>query len=98
MDIGQSVGIVVIAGLVVRELTQLVIEGLRIQSRAARLLLSVVFTVAVAGAVHLGGFREWSEGLIGSIWAAAWGAHTLKVFARGPEWELTELSSRGGEG
>lgn len=84
MDIGQSVGIVVIAGLVVRELTQVVVESLRIRSRAQRLLLSVLFTVIVAGVVEVAGLGEWSEELIGGIWAAAWGAHTVKGALRRP--------------
>lgn len=74
----EPLHIPVIAGIVVRELTQLVIDYWHIESRSAKLLLSVLFTVVMAALLVAAGLASWSEELIGAIWATAWTAHLVK--------------------
>ncbi len=79
----QAFGIVVIAGVVVREVTQLLIEWLKLDQRGAKILLSIGLAVIATGLVAWAGWGEWSGEAVGAIWAAAWGAQALKSIGNG---------------
>ena len=81
----DAIGVIVIAGIVVREATQLVIDALGEpgKKRSVKVLISIVFALIAAGLVHLTGWQQWSEGLLGGIWAASWGAQALKTVGNG---------------
>ena len=79
----ETVGIVVIAGLVVREATQMVIERFKIEARGPKVLLSVLFALAGTYLVSLSGWGEWSAETVGAIWAASWSAQAVKSIGNG---------------
>lgn len=76
----ETVGVVAMAALVVREATQMIVERFGVKARLWKVLISMAFTVVAAYAVHLTGFGAWSEDLIGAIWAGAWIAHLAKTW------------------
>ncbi len=79
----EVVPVVIILGLAVREATQLLIEGFKLEKRGPKVLISLVLSVAGAGLVHLCGWQQWSEQLVGAIWSAAWLAHKLSDLGNG---------------
>lgn len=79
----QSVGIIVVAGVAVREATQLIVEYFGLTGRGPKVLISIVLALAAAYLVALAGWDQWSDTLVGGIWTAAWGAHALKSMGNG---------------
>lgn len=77
----ETLGIIAVAGVVAREITQLVVKKLGWEdSDSIKRLVSVGVAVGVAGVVAATGLREYDEALIAGVWAASWAAHTLKQF------------------
>lgn len=79
--------VVAVLGIGVREITALALEqlakALKVKpkdlTRSAKLLTQVVVTVGVVRIACWASGTEWSSELFGAVWAASWGAHTLKT-------------------
>jgi len=74
-------GFVIAAGMLAREITQIIIEWRHLQEqRSWEVIVSVIVVFAVGGALSLLPGIEFSEALLAQIWATAFAVHLVKGF------------------
>lgn len=72
-------GFVIAAGMLAREITQIIIEWRHLQEqRSWQVIVSIIVTFAVAGALSALPSVEFSEALVAQIWAIAFATHLAK--------------------